>query len=89
MFKRDSQGNLYYESENKIDYSLLVGMTDKNMTSDVLFVFREPTEDNIDNGFTGEVVDFVYGGFSDIDVSDKLQYIEMRIKEYEKTHLTK
>ena len=89
MFKRDANENLYYESENSIRYSLLLGVTDKDMTSDIIFIFREPTEQNIYDGWTGEVVGFVYGGFCDLDIGDKLEFIEQKIKDYEKTHLTK
>ena len=64
----------------KYDYSLLEGMTDKEFTSDILFIFREPTIEEIDNGFTGEVVNFLYGGFSN------LNNIEEMIIEYEKNH---
>ena len=87
MFKKNKQGNLYYESENNIEYSLLLGVTDKGMSSDTIFIFREPTEENIENSFTGEVVGFVYGGFCDLDIDDKLEYVEDQIKEYEKKHL--
>ena len=75
-FYRDEQGNLCYKG--KYDYSLLVGKTDKDYTSDIVFIFREPTNKEIDEGFTGAVINFLYGGF------DNLGNIEELILDYEK-----
>lgn len=75
-FLRDSQGSLYYKS--KYEYSLLNGITDKGYTSDIMFIFREPTGNDIENGFTGEVVSFLYGGF------ENLKDVEQIILDYEK-----
>lgn len=74
-FYRDSQDNLCYRG--KYEYSLLNGVTDKGFSSDILFIFREATHEDIEKGFTGEVVGFVYGGFDDLD------FVERVIKEYE------
>lgn len=87
MFKRDSQGSLYYESENGIEYSLLLGVTDKDYTSDILFIFRNATIEEQDNDYYGEVVDFVYGGFdcfNDTHGLSSKDFVEERIKAYER-----
>lgn len=75
-FLRDSQGSLYYKG--KYEYSLLDGTTDKGYSSDIMFIFREPNENDIQNGFTGEVISFLYGGF------DNLKDVEKIILDYEK-----
>lgn len=80
-FYNDSQDNLCYRG--KYEYSLLEGMTDKGYSSDIVFIFREPTQKDIEEGFTGEVVSFVYGGF------DNLDFIEREIKEYEEKEMNK
>lgn len=77
MFKRDSQNSLYYEGKNGIEYSLLEGITDSNKTSDIVFIFREPTKEDLKNDYYGEVVAWVYGGF------EELEFVEDKIKEYE------
>lgn len=77
MFKRDTQGCLYYESKSGIEYSLLEGKTDNGKTSDIVFIFREATEEDHDKGFHGEVVNWKYGGFQD------LTYLEEDIIDYE------
>ena len=78
MFKKDSQGNTYYlSSKTNIEYSLLVGMTDQGYTSDIVFIFREANSKEMENGYFGEVISWVYDGFSD------LKYLETKIKEYE------
>ena len=76
-FFRDCQNSLHYRGE-KYEYSLLDGVTDTGYTSDIMFIFREPTSEELDNNFAGAVVDFVYGGFEDLD------FVEQRILEYEK-----
>lgn len=81
MFKKDSQEDLYYESENKINYNLFEGRTSKGYTSDIIFIFREPTEEDIMNGYCGEVVGWLYGGFEHLD----LNFVESKIKEYEES----
>lgn len=78
MFQEDSQGNLMYVSENGIEYSLLEGITDKGNTSDIVFIFREPTPEEMDNDYYGEPIDWVYGGFQE------LEFVANKIKEYEK-----
>lgn len=74
-FLRDSQGSLYYQS--KYEYSLLEGMTDKGYTSDIMFIFREPTQEDIANDYYGEVIGWVFDGFNELD------FVEKKIKEYE------
>lgn len=87
MFKKDLNGGIYYLSENGVHYSILEGIDNVNRTSDILFIFREPTKEEIENTtFCGEVVDFVYGGFggfNDIHGLSSKDFIEERIKEYE------
>lgn len=77
MFRRDTQGCLYYESTSGIEYSLLEGKTDNGKTSDIVFIFREATEEDHDKGFYGEVVNWKYGGFQD------LKFLEEDIIDYE------
>lgn len=82
MFKKDSQGCLYYESEKtKLEYSLLEGRTNNDYTSDIVFIFREPTPKDIENDYYGEVVNWCYGGFEDLD------FMEKQIKEYEEKNV--
>ena len=76
-FKKDSQGCLYYETDKHI-YSLLEGKTNNGLTSDIIFIFKEPTMDELGNNYTGEVIGYVYGGFNE------LTGIEETIKDYEK-----
>ncbi len=80
MFKENKDGFYYLSDKTQIEYSLLEGYTTNGSYSDIAFIFREPTEDDIYNGFTGEVIGFVYGGYS----SNTKDFIEMTIKEYEK-----
>lgn len=79
MFKRDSKENLYYESEKtgRI-YSLLEGIASNGSNSEIVFIFRNATEEEQDNDFFGEVVSWLYCGFEDLD------FIEKIIVEYEK-----
>lgn len=77
MFKRDKGGSLYYEGKYA-KYSLLEGITDNKLTSDIVFIFREPTEEQIiSENYVGEVIGFVYGAFEDLSA------IEDTIKRYE------
>ena len=77
MFKRDSLGSLYYEFGNR-RYELLLGKTSNDLSSDILFIFKTPLEEEIEKEtFYGKVIGFLYGGFSD------LQAIEETIKKYE------
>ncbi len=77
MFKEDIQGNLEYISKSDRIYSLLEGVTNKGNTSDIVFIFREATPDEMDNDYYGEVIDWVYDGFAN------LEFVEQKIKEYE------
>lgn len=77
MFKRDSQGSLYYEGKSGIKFSLLEGLTDKGFNSDILFIFREATQEEMSNDYYGEVIGWVYGGFEELD------FVEEKIKNYE------
>ena len=92
MFKEDQNGGIYYLSDNNIQYSLLEGIDNVNRTSDILFIFREPTEEEIENtSFCGEVVDFVYGGFdcfNDTHGLSSKDFVEERIKTYERKVLS-
>ena len=80
MFKeRDKE--IYYLSDNGIEYSLLLGKTSNDLSSDIIFVFREPTEQEIEEqDFCGEVIGFTYGGFWHLEKD----FIEKMIKNYEK-----
>ena len=79
MFKEDSQGCLYYESKKtKISYSLLEGITNNNHTSDIVFIFRDATPKETENDYYGEVINWCYDGFNNLD------FMEKQIKEYEK-----
>lgn len=82
MFKRDSQDSLYYESEKtgRI-YFLYEGMTSSGFTSDMVFIYKEATLDEMDNDdYYGEVIAWVYGGFEELD------FVEQKIKEYEESY---
>ena len=78
MFKEDTQGNTYYLSKSNREYQLLIGITNKGYTSDIVFIFKEATPEEMEKGYYGEVVDWVYDGFSD------LSFIEQKILEHEK-----
>lgn len=78
MFKEDSNGAIYYATENYV-YSLLEGIDDKGYTSDIVFIYREPKWLDLDVDM-GEVVSFVYGGFDHL----AKDFIEEEIKKYEK-----
>lgn len=80
-FNYDSQGDIFYQG--KYYYSILEGKTKNNYTSDILFIFREPIFEDEENIISGEVVDFVYGGFNNEIAYD---YIENAIKKYEESH---
>ena len=85
MFK-ERNGEIYYLSDKGIEYSLLLGKTNNDLSSDIIFVLREPTEQEIEEqDFCGEVIGFTYGGFRHLEK----EFIEDMIKKYEKTHLTK
>lgn len=71
----DSQGNLNYRG--KYDYSLLEGIASSGATSDIVFIFREATPEEIKNDYYGEVINWCYGGF------DNLDFMEKQIKKYE------
>lgn len=71
----DSQGNLNYRG--KYEYSLLEGIASSGATSDIVFIFREATPEEMDNGFYGEVANWCYDGFNNLD------FMENQIKEYE------
>ena len=78
MFKKDSKENLYYEStKTGIIYSLLEGIASNGGNSEIVFIFRNSSEEEQDNGYFGEVVNWIYCGFED------LEYIEKIIKNYE------
>ncbi len=75
MFKTTRDG-IYYISD-KYEYSLLEGKTSNGYTSDMVFIFREPTQEDYDRNFYGEVVDWIFDGFN------QLAAIEEIIKDYE------
>lgn len=77
MFSEDSNGAIYYATQNYV-YSLLEGKDNKGYTSDIVFIYREPKFEDV-NVEVGEVVDFVYGGFDHFN----RDYIENAIKKYE------
>ena len=76
----DSDGSIEYKTKNNL-YSLLEGKTSNDLTSDILFIYREPKflENDV---IPGEVVDFIYGGFS----NDNLKNVEEIIKKYEEAN---
>lgn len=84
MFKKDSLGNTYYLStKTNIEYQLLVGITNNGYTSDIVFIFREASTEEMENDYYGEVIGWVYDGFNDFD------FIEKKIINYEKKELDK
>ena len=80
MFKENKDGVYYLSDKTQTKYSLLEGYTTNGFYSDTVFIFREPTEQDIDDGFTGEVVGFVYGGYN----SSNKDFIEEMIRHYER-----
>ena len=82
---KDRNGALFYRTKN-YDYDLLCGYDSKNYNSDILFIFREPTENGLLNGETGEMIGYMYGGFDGIEKNEfgKLDYIKLKIENYEK-----
>lgn len=78
MFKKDNQNSLYYESEKtgRI-YFLYEAVTSSGCTSDMVIIYKEATPEEMDNGYYGEVIAWVYDGFNE------LGFIEMQIEDYE------
>jgi len=75
---KNSDGSLIYKTENNT-YSLLEGFTNNNLKSDILFIYKEPTFKEND-AIPGEIVNFMYGGFSE----ENLKEIKNIIEKYEK-----
>lgn len=80
-FTKGKLGEDIYISSNNITYSLLVGKTFNGLTSDIVFIFREPSEEEQNNDFYGCVVDWVYCGW------ECLEIIESIIINYEKANI--
>lgn len=75
---KNSDGSLIYKTKNNT-YSLLEGFTNNNLKSDILFIYKEPTFKEND-AIPGEIVNFMYGGFSEENLKD----VETIINNYEK-----
>lgn len=90
MFKEDVNGSIYYEGKNGQHYTLLEGIDNKNLTSDIIFIYKEPiieiNGEEYGDVTDSDVIDWFYGGFRTNGgklPQDVLNYIEDRIKEYE------
>lgn len=88
MFKEDINGSIYYEGKNGQHYTLLEGIDNKNLTSDIVFIYKEPLIeiDGVEYETKGAVIGWSYGGFRSQKgrlPKDELDYIEHEIKKYE------
>ena len=77
MFINGKDG-LHYEGKHY--YSLLEGKTSNGYTSDILFIYREATEQELANNYVGEVVTWLYGA---TNLNALKGIIEYEIKKYE------
>lgn len=77
MFVEERSGLSYV---GKHHYSLLEGKTSKGYTSDILFIYRDTTEEELKNGFSGEIVTWIYGASNLEALKGIIQY---EIKKYE------
>lgn len=72
MFIERYDGIYYFGSDGK-DYELLEGKTSNNYTSDIIFILDRNGEEN-----PGKIIDFVYGGFDNL----QKEYIQEKIEKY-------
>lgn len=77
----DSDQSIIYRTAYAT-YSLLEGVTNNGLNSDILFIYREPIFVGNDV-ILGEVVNFIYGGFS----RENLKEVKNIIEKYEKEKL--
>lgn len=71
MFK-ETQFGLVYVGSDGLQYELLEGKTTSNHTSDIVFIL----DNNIKDKPQGVIVDFLYGGF------EELEWIKETIEKY-------
>ena len=72
MFIERYDGIYYFGSDGN-DYELLEGKTSNNYTSDIIFILDRNGEEN-----PGKIIDFVYGGFDNL----QKDYIREKVEKY-------
>lgn len=80
MFKDTNGDGLIYISKSGKVYDLLEGIDSNGLTSDIIFIM-----DRMANNGVGEIVNFIYGGFDNLQKDG----IESYVEDYENKEKTK